>query len=63
MKPIRGADAKVDTKVAGPQTVKIYREDYKLKSFIDEIEDLDKAMYNLFLSKSRPGSPSDTRPS
>ena len=56
MKPIVGATVNV----AGPHTVRIYREDYKLKSLIDEIEDLDKAMYNLFLSKSRPGSPSGT---
>lgn len=59
MKPILGAEADV----SGPQTVKIYREDYKLKSLLDEIEDLEEAMYNLFLSKSRPGSPSGTRPS
>lgn len=56
MKPIRGASATV----AGSHTMRIYREDYKLKSLIDEIEDLDEAMYNLFLSKSRPGSPSGT---
>lgn len=54
MRPIDGATAPVP----GPQTMRIYREDWKLKSLVDEIEDLDLAMYNLFLTNSKTGSPS-----
>ncbi|OSS51333.1 hypothetical protein B5807_03983 [Epicoccum nigrum] len=53
MKAIPGAEASLP----GSKKMKIYREDWKLKSLVDEIEDLDLAMYNLFLSNSRPSSP------
>ena len=58
MRAIPGATAAVTP----TQNMKIYREDYRLMSLVDEIEDLDLAMYNLFLTNSRPGSPSGTPP-
>lgn len=58
MRPIPGAVATLDNSVK----MKIYREDWTLKSLVDEIEDLDQAMYSLFLTNSRPGSPSGTPP-
>lgn len=61
MRAIPGATAKVAT-TPTTQHMKIYREDYKLKSLVDDIEGLDLAMYNLFLTNSRPGSPSGTPP-
>lgn len=58
MRPIQGTAVTL----SGSKIMKIYREDWKLKSLVDEIEDLDQAMYNLFLTNSRPGSPSGTPP-
>lgn len=58
MRPIDKAIAPLP----GSQKMKIYREDWKLKSLVDEIVGLDEAMYNLFLTNSRPGSPSGTPP-
>lgn len=58
MRPIQGATAALP----GPQTMKIYREDWKLKSLVNDIVDLDLAMYNLFLTNSRLSSPSGAPP-
>jgi len=58
MRPIQGATAALP----GSQKMKIYRENWKLRNLVDDIVDLDQAMYDLFLTKSRPGSPSGTPP-
>ena len=58
MRPIQGATAALP----GSQTMTIYRENWKLKTLADDMVDLDLAMYNLFLTHSRPGSPSGTPP-
>ena len=58
MRPIQKATAALP----GSQTMKIYRQNWKLKNLVDDMVDLDLAMYNLFLTNSRPGSPAGTPP-
>ncbi|KAF1352746.1 hypothetical protein EJ07DRAFT_183199 [Lizonia empirigonia] len=57
MKPIAKAA------VAPPNTMQTYREDFKLDGLSNDMEDLNKALNNLFISKSRPSSPTSPPPS
>jgi hypothetical protein len=52
----------VEVAMAPPNIMRVYREDFKLGGLVNDMKDLNKAMNDLFLSKSRPGSPSGTPP-